>query len=49
MSEMSEFFEAADAEERCWLNDLDRFDNEDEIVDRLMVDDEFYDRVVGWF
>jgi hypothetical protein len=27
----------------------DRYDDEDEFVDRLMVDDEFYDRVVGWF
>jgi hypothetical protein len=26
-----------------------RYDDEDEFVDRLMVDDDFYDRVVGWF
>jgi hypothetical protein len=28
---------------------FDRYDSEDEFVDRLMTDDDFYDRVVGWF
>lgn len=27
----------------------DRYDDEDDFVDRLMTDDDFYDRVVGWF
>ena len=27
----------------------DRYEDEDEFVDRLMTDDDFYDRVVGWF